>query len=374
MSKLIVFDASRCRSGGAINHLQGILGEFNPNKYDCRILVFTHNSLIEQLKQYEYISFEGHSFLERNLFYQIFWQKFILKKRLKILGTSLLFSLDSSSFCNFSPQVALNQDLLAYEKAGISSLSGVDYIRALSIRYVQNICMRNCDGVIFLTEFASSLIQSWIGVLNNTVIIPHGVDSNFKVPISSAKNIDTSKKISIIYVSPIIEYKNHKKVIDGCLNLTKSGYPVELNFVGSCLSGYASEVVEYANKIESTNLNINFQGFCDPLKLPDLIIGSDIFLFASSCESFGITLLEGMSAGAVIACSNQSSLPETLKDGGVYFDPLNPDSISECLLNLINDPNKQSLIAERAHEISKQYNWNDCSKKTFQYLTSFLKT
>ena len=50
---------------------------------------------------------------------------------------------------------------------------------------------------------------------------------------------------------------------------------------------------------------------------------SDIFVFASNSETFGITLLEAMSQAVPIVCSNQSSLPEVLQDGGLYFDPSN---------------------------------------------------
>ena len=45
-----------------------------------------------------------------------------------------------------------------------------------------------------------------------------------------------------------------------------------------------------------------------------------------------------MSIGLPIACSNQSSLPEILHDGGVYFDPRSPASIAKAIEDLIVDP------------------------------------
>ena len=57
----------------------------------------------------------------------------------------------------------------------------------------------------------------------------------------------------------------------------------------------------------------------DKQKLTSFILGC-IFVFASSTETFGISLLEAMAVGMPIVCSDKSSLPEVLQNGGLYFD------------------------------------------------------
>ena len=49
---------------------------------------------------------------------------------------------------------------------------------------------------------------------------------------------------------------------------------------------------------------------------------SHIFLFASSCETFGQVLIEGLAAGLPTASSSMSGIPEILGDTVIYFDPL----------------------------------------------------
>ena len=83
---------------------------------------------------------------------------------------------------------------------------------------------------------------------------------------------------------------------------------------------------------------------------------------------FGITLLEGMAAGMTIACSNKSSLPELIEDGGLFFDPTNPKSISTALEKLINNDNLRLELSLKARKISNKYSWKRCSKETFSFI------
>ena len=63
--------------------------------------------------------------------------------------------------------------------------------------------------------------------------------------------------------------------------------------------------------------------------------GIQRFVFASSSETFGITLLEGMAIGMPIVCSNKSSLPEIFNNSGLYFDPKNDLQLSKQIDFLI---------------------------------------
>jgi glycosyltransferase involved in cell wall biosynthesis len=99
-----------------------------------------------------------------------------------------------------------------------------------------------------------------------------------------------------------------------------------------------------------------------------LIANADIFVFASSCETFGIALLEAMTIGLPIACSNRSSLPETLQDGGEYFDPQNPESISMAIDRLIQNADRRSAIAGRAKALALGYSWSQCAQDTWEFM------
>jgi glycosyltransferase involved in cell wall biosynthesis len=104
--------------------------------------------------------------------------------------------------------------------------------------------------------------------------------------------------------------------------------------------------------------------------VPALIAGADIFVFASSVETFGITLLEGMTVGVPIACSNRSSLPETLKDAGVYFDPQSDVSIADAIQQLINHEEMRESLALKAQQLARHYSWQQCAAQTWNYVAA----
>ena len=84
-------------------------------------------------------------------------------------------------------------------------------------------------------------------------------------------------------------------------------------------------------------------------------------------------LIEAMSSGLPILCSNYQPMPEFLKKGGIYFDPLSKKSIKEAVRKVISNQNLAFEIAQKSFNLSKQYSWKICSENTFRYLYDISK-
>ncbi len=109
-------------------------------------------------------------------------------------------------------------------------------------------------------------------------------------------------------------------------------------------------------------------GFVPHDDLPSLLADADLFVFASSCENMPNTLVEAMAIGLPIACSDRGPMPEVLRDGGVYFDPENAESIATAIETLIRDPGLRMSVAKRAKGLSGQYSWARCAAETWSFL------
>ena len=99
----------------------------------------------------------------------------------------------------------------------------------------------------------------------------------------------------------------------------------------------------------------------------------DLFTFPSSCETFGISLLEAMASGLPIACSDRGPMPEILQDAGIYFNPEDPDSIAASLSLLIQDESLRKNLGSKALTLSLAYSWERCAHDTFSFLSSVYK-
>lgn len=366
----IGIDASRNRSGGAIDHIIGLLTHAQPLEYGiAKVHLWSFKRLLDQVPDAPWLVKHNPQELEKSLPHQIWWQLRRLPGELRDCGCDILFASDASTCSSFAPMVAFSQDALSYEP-GIMQTFGLTKarLRLIAIKILQNRALRHACGVIFLTRYAAQLIQTSTGKLGRVAVIAHGIDNIFRQRPARKPWPDGSVPIRCVYVSNAAMYKNQWVVIRAVKKLRDRGYNIELCLAGGG-RGPATKLVEDAIAVaDPEGLFVRCLGFVEHDNLPDLLASSDIFLFASSCETISITLLEGMAAGMPIACSNKGPMPEVLQDGGVYFEPTDADSIAAALERIIVDADLRVTIADRASTRSSDFSWDRCSAETWQFL------
>ena len=374
---VIGVDASRNRSGGAREHLIGILENLDPAAQGiAQVHLWSYQALLTILPEHPWLIKHAVPALEDGLISQIWWQAFNLSSELKKYGCHILFTSDASSLCRFSPSVVLSQDLLSYEPGVMSSFAwGRARIRLLAIRYLQNAAFHRASGVIFLTQYAANLIQSICGPLRNIKVIPHGVNPRFfgnSQAITSEKKVfgrgTTSEPIRCLYISNAALYKYQWVVIEAIGLLRQKGIAIELDLVGGGSGPAQDNIMAQIALTDPQGQFVRQYPFVPQALLVDHLSSADIFIFASGCEAFGITLLEAMAMGLPITSSNRSSIPETLRDGGLYFDPENPLEIAAAVEKIIQDPGLSNRLGVRARELAKEYSWERCSSETWGFI------
>lgn len=98
---------------------------------------------------------------------------------------------------------------------------------------------------------------------------------------------------------------------------------------------------------------------------------SDMLVFASILEGFGLPILEAQATGRPVVTSNCSSMPEVAGNGACLVNPLSIESIREGILKVINDSLYREILVEnglknvnrfKLEEITKQYIdiYNEC--------------
>ena len=364
-------DASRNRSGGAKAHLIGILSECNPAKHGIQqIHVWAFGALLDQLPDYPWLIKHNPISLKQSLFKQLCWQATALASELKSAGCDILFTTDASTLCRFKPMVVLSQDMLSYEPGVMRYFGyGLARLRLLVILVVQNLTFRRAAGVIFLTRYAGKVIQQSCGLLPAIAYIPHGVDAVFKHSQAiSSWPVLGERPIRCIYVSNAEMYKHQWVVVEAIALLRKRGYNLMLSLVGGG-NGPAQQLLQDMITVaDPKSVFVKQLEFLPHTELPALLAEADLFVFASSCENMPVTLVEAMAVGLPIACSNRGPMPEVLADGGVYFNPDDADSIARAIEQIIKSPTLRVNIAQRAKDLSQQYNWKRCADETFAYI------
>lgn len=369
---VVGIDASRNRSGGARAHLIGLLENLCPKRYGVgEVHVWAYRGLLDTLPERPWLQKHAPAALERGLPSQLWWQMCALPREASQAGCDILFATDASTLCKFDPLVVLSQDMLSYEKGVMSYFGyGLARLRLLLILFLQNSAFRRARGVIFLTKYASKVIQSSCGELGNVTQVAHGVADRFR-SISHARQWPVNgEPIVCTYVSNAEMYKHQWKVVEAIAILRSRGYNLELMLVGGG-RGRAQRLVDDAiEQFDQQRGFVTQVEFISQDALIDLLALSDLFIFASSCENQPITLLEGMAAGLPIACSDRGPMPEVLQDAGVFFDPEKPAAIAAAVEELIVDHEKRRLLAERARCLAGRYSWERCANETFDFIAN----
>ena len=161
--------------------------------------------------------------------------------------------------------------------------------------------------------------------------------------------------------------KNHVQLIRAFAQLKrKEQIPHQLVLAGSDWGGAAIVHQEAAKSgVES---DIVFTGFMPSKDLPPLCQAADIFVFPSLYEGFGLPILEAMSCGTPVACSNLSSMPEVAGDAAVLFDPHQTESIASAIGSIITGTGLAESLAARGIERAKQFSWSRTAARTLELI------
>jgi alpha-1,3-rhamnosyl/mannosyltransferase len=109
---------------------------------------------------------------------------------------------------------------------------------------------------------------------------------------------------------------------------------------------------------------VRFLGRVDDAELPALYSAATLFVFPSLYEGFGLPVVEALACGAVVACSDRSSLPEAAGDAALYFDPEDVSSIAATLELLLTSERARASLAGRAVGQAARFSWERTAAET----------
>ncbi len=117
---------------------------------------------------------------------------------------------------------------------------------------------------------------------------------------------------------------------------------------------------------------VKYIGYVPHADKLSLLCHATCFIFPSLYEGFGLPVLEAMSMGTPVICSNLSSLPEIVGSpkNGILVDPKKEGELVEAMQQILTDEGLRESLSINGHERAQVFNWLDCAKETLKVYQS----
>lgn len=116
-----------------------------------------------------------------------------------------------------------------------------------------------------------------------------------------------------------------------------------------------------------------FTGYLSDEELAWLYANCATFVFPSLAEGFGLPVLEAMSLGAPVICSNTTSLPEVAGDAAILVDPLSESGISLALERVWADADLRSRLSVASLERAREFSWERAARQMLHIYSEALQ-
>lgn len=307
-------------------------------------------------------------------------------KRIPIIGGPFTISKINTGLAYFALKLRKNLDILHetyYSQSDYSPTSAKrvitihdmaheffsnTYLKGSDAPYLKALAVQRADHVICVSKNTQRDVINILSVPEEKTSVIHLGHS-----LSGLKNISNpilTKKPYILYIGERRGYKNFNKLLlaFGCTKILKE------NFSLVCFGGgpFSANEQKTIFSLSLSNDDI-FQLSGRDLLLSEVYSHARVFVYPSLYEGFGIPLLEAMSFGCPVACSNRSSFPEIVDDSAEFFNPDDQEEISAAIQNIIFNTDRANFLIAKGYERIRHFSWEKCAKQTLKIYENLLQ-
>lgn len=233
-------------------------------------------------------------------------------------------------------------------------------------------CLQWTDLIITFAQSTKQDIIDYFGVKKDKIAITSEAsryDSNYL----EDKNIEIIKnKINydftqpyILFVSTIEPRKNIINLVKA-FNLVKKKYCINHHLILIGQKGWNYETIFAEIENSEFHNDIHHLGYLSDEEVAVCYHLTDVFVYPSFYEGFGLPVLEAMTLGAPVITSNTSSLPEVAQEAAIYINPDDYTSIADSIYQIISQPDLREELIIKGKKRSQLYSWNRVAQETIE--------
>lgn len=343
-----------------------------------KVVVWGSSDVISRLPDRPWLEARRVVELDGSLARRLLWQT----RRLDELAREacdVLFAPAGTYVGRFRPYVAMAQNFLLWDSESADRYSGWARLRLRLLASAQRQSFRRAAQVIFLTEGARSFVLRDARIARSAgTVIPHGRTPAFDraprphLPMSA---FSRDRPFRWLYVSTIEPYKNHPSVVRAGAQLRKEGYPIAIDFLGAANPVALGPFQGALREADPAGEWCRYYGAVPWDALPGWHDAAHAFVFASSCETFSLALLDAMTCGLPVACTSHPIMRDVAADCVEWIaDSRSAPSIADAMRQLMDLPARRAELASNAQQRARMFSWEGTARATFDVLAATAAT
>lgn len=355
-----------------IRNLQQIDHE---NEYVIFVKPDEDNTVIKETANFKIVALKGGSYP--------MWEQFALPKAAKKYGCQILHCTSNTAPVNCDiPLVTTLHDIIYMESGYLKILSGSatpyqkfgNMYRKLVVPRV----VKNSRKIITVSHFEKNRIADFFGMKgdNRLTAVYNGVSEHFKPETDTTELQRVKNKYQLpdnffFFLGNTDPKKNTRgtlKAFSDFRKQTLADYKLVM------LDYDKAELQKILDEIGDPGLieHIVLTGYVVNTDLPAIYSQSEIFLYPSLRESFGIPMLEAMACGTPVITSATSSMPEVAADAALLVNPFKPEDITAAMIQLHSNNTTRQMLKQAGYKRAAQFSWKAMAQDVLDIYTEIV--
>lgn len=294
------------------------------------------------------------------LFY--FWFEFQIPRILKKYKADLFLSPDGYlSLRTKTPQLGVIHDINFVHRPG-----DLPWLKAKYYNYFFPKFARVAKRIATVSFYSKEDITRSLKVDYDKIdVVYDGINQIFE-PISEKEKIAVRENYTgnsefFLFVGALHPRKNVcglLKAFDAFKSITDNS--IKLVIVGGEMHK-TGEIFETFENMRFKN-DVVFTGRVSTTELHNIFGAAFALTFVPFFEGFGIPIVEAMSVGVPVICSNTTSIPEVGGNAVLYADPIKIDQITEAMLELVNNEELRKSLIEKGFKQKEKFSWDETAR------------
>jgi len=349
-----------------IRNLQKIDHE---NEYVIFVKPDEDDSILEETSNFKIVELEGGSFP--------FWEQFTLPHAARNAGCEVLHCTSNTAPVNTRIPLIVTLHDITYMESGYMKIlngEGTTYqkfgsaYRKLVVPHI----IAKSRKIITVSNFEKNRIGEFFKMQGDPRLtaVYNGVSEHF-IPVRDELELVRVKAKYhlpdhfIFFLGNTDPKKNTPGTLKAYSDFVKQ---TGSNILLVMLDYGHSELEKLLEDIGDESLinRIILTGYIVNTDLPAIYSQSEVFLYPSLRESFGIPMLEAMACHVPVITSNTSSMPEIAGDAALIVDPYKPEEITAALVRIMNDPDLKTELIKKGVKQAEKFSWKAMAQNVLE--------